>query len=199
MSLTDNIQYTRTVEEYKKTGMPFRIDPQYAQKQRFYNKTKDSKVMIVEIRNVERIQDSSGNEWLNWEQTVRRADGWENMKHENTTDMGISKKAVPSYGGGYDEDGNLVRKITGTSRVEDVYNTPFTVENLEKLKPFFVPTGEQHPTGFGVKSQFNQRKIVVKTFEDFRDGDFETLVKTGKKAAISDISSKGSKKGVETT
>ena len=92
MSLADNIQYTRTVEEYKKTGMPFRIDPQYAQKQRFYNKTKDSKVMIVEIRNVERIQDSSGNEWLNWEQTVRRADGWENMKHENTTDMGISKE-----------------------------------------------------------------------------------------------------------
>ena len=106
---------------------------------------------------------------------------------------------MPTYGGGYDEDGNLVRKITGTARVEEVYNTPFTVENLEKLKPFFVPIGEQHPTGFGVKSQFNQRKIVVKTFEDFRDGDFETLVKTGKKNQVSDISSKGSKKGVETT
>ena len=197
MSLADNIQYTRTVEEYKKTGLPFRITPQYAHEERFYNKTKQSAIHIVEVRGVERIQDASGNEWLNWSQTVRRADGWENLRKTNTSDVGISKRGVPTFGGGYDEDGNLVKKITGTSRVEDIFNTPFTVENLEKLSPFFVQKGEKNPTEFGVKTQFNSRKIVVKTYEDFRDGKFEDLYKTGKMAPLPDISSKGSKKGVE--
>jgi hypothetical protein len=196
MSLADNIQYTRTVEEYKKTGLPLRLDPQIAQKQRFYNKTKQSNVHIVEIRNVQRILGADNKEWLNWEQTVRRADGWDNLKHETTSNMGISKKGVATYGGGYDEDGNLIKKITGTDHIEDVFNTESTRENIEKLRPFMVLPGQRNPTQFSVRREFGGYNITVVSYEDFLNGEFETLFKTGKAKKIEESPniSKGTKK-----
>jgi hypothetical protein len=196
MSLADNIQYTRTVEEYKKTGLPLRLDPQIAQKQRFYNKTKQSNVNIIEIRNVQRILAADGKEYLNWEQTVRRADGWENLKHETTSDMGISKKGIPTRGGGYDEDGNLVKKITGVDHIEDIFNTEATHENIEKLRPFMVLQGQKRPTQFSVKKEYGGYNITVDTYEDFLNGDFETLFKSGKAKKAEDGSSKGTIKQV---
>lgn len=191
MSLQDNIQYTRTIEEYKKTGLPFSLTPTYAAKQRFYNKTRQSKVHIVEIRNVERIKDSSGVEWLNWSETIRRADGWENMKHDTTPDMGISQRGEPTYGGKYDDEGNLVKKITGTGEVVPVFNTLFNMDNLEKLHKFTVPAGEKKPTEYMVKNQFGGHSIRVESYEDFKDGKFDDLFKTGKKADSSKVTKKG--------
>ena len=193
MSLADNIQYTRTVEEYKKTGLPLRLDPQIAHKQRFYNKTKQSNVNIIEIRNVQRVLGADNKEWLNWEQTVRRADGWDNLKHETTADMGISKKGVATYGGAYDEDGNLVKKITGTDHIEDIFNTEATKENIEKIRPFFVLSGQRNPTQFSVRRQYGGYNVTVTSYEDFLNGDFETLHKFGKAKKPED-SSKGTKK-----
>jgi hypothetical protein len=177
-------------ESYKKIELKYPTHPFDTAYQRFLKVTrsspeKDNKFIINKLIRLQLAPNDENNEIpqevILYDLCEIRLDGLGNVKKFARTNLG--KYPVPSRTviKTYDEDNQPVIKTGSVSEINTGYEFPFTKEKADELHKWCIDkrTIKQPNLTQYIVERSGERKISVRSFSDWRDGDFETLYAFG--------------------
>lgn len=174
------------LKEYEKLGKPYENTVWDTDYEQFVNKTRGSdtegktKRQVVRIT---RLQAADGGEYIVYDEKETRYDGLGNASKRFRDNLGtypIPQGQREIY---YDENNNQATRLVSITNIETGYSIPFNKAKLDELHKNAVDNVPQRAgrTQYFVQ-RINDPPTTVQTYQDLKEGDFEELMKYGKKS-----------------
>lgn len=173
------------IKAYEKIGKPYPTTTYDTDYEQFVNSTKSSDERNRTKRKLTRmmrVMGADGKEYLVYSEVQTRFNDIGNSFsrfRENIGTYPIPEGNVVLY---YDANGEQQQRVDNISDIKTGYSIPFSAQKANEIHKNSIDNVPQRAgrTEYFVQ-RINDAPVSIESFEDFRDGEFDELIKHGKR------------------